>query len=52
MPAEIDPLECPKCKAQMRIIAFFQNEHSIKEIPTFSLRDRAEELAKGQHPKG
>ncbi len=29
---EIDPLECPKCKAQMRIIAFIQDEHSIKEI--------------------
>ena len=25
---EIDPLECPKCKAQMRIIAFIQDEHS------------------------
>jgi hypothetical protein len=29
---EIDPLECPKCKAQMRIIAFLQDEHSIKDI--------------------
>ena len=29
---EIDPLECPKCKAQMRIIAFIQNAHSIKDI--------------------
>jgi hypothetical protein len=29
---EVDPLECPKCKAQMRIIAFIQDEHSIKEI--------------------
>jgi hypothetical protein len=29
---EIDPLECPKCKAQMRIVAFIQNEHSIKDI--------------------
>jgi hypothetical protein len=29
---EIDPLECPKCKAQMRIIAFIQDEHSIKQI--------------------
>ena len=29
---EIDPLECPKCKAQMRIIAFIQDEHSIKDI--------------------
>ncbi len=29
---EIDPLECPKCKAQMRIIAFIQDERSIKEI--------------------
>ena len=26
---EIDPLECPKCRAQMRII---QDEHSIKGI--------------------
>ena len=31
---EIDPLECPRCKAQMRIIAFIQDEHSIKEIMT------------------
>jgi len=23
---------CPKCKAQMRIIAFIQDEHSIKDI--------------------
>ncbi len=23
---EIDPLECPKCKAQMRIIAFIQEQ--------------------------
>ena len=29
---EIDPLECPKCKAQMRIIAFIQDKHSIKDI--------------------
>ena len=29
---EIDPLECPKCKAQMRIISFIQDEHSIKDI--------------------
>ena len=29
---EIDPLECPKCKAQMRIIAFIQDEHSIRDI--------------------
>ncbi|MCX6114416.1 MAG: transposase [Proteobacteria bacterium] len=29
---EIDPLECPKCKAQMRIVAFIQHEHSIKDI--------------------
>jgi hypothetical protein len=29
---EIHPLECPKCKAQMRIIAFIQDEHSIKDI--------------------
>jgi hypothetical protein len=29
---EIDPLECPKCKAHMRIIAFIQDAHSIKDI--------------------
>ena len=29
---EIDPLECPKCKAQMRIISFIQDTHSIKDI--------------------
>ena len=29
---EIDPLECPKCRAQMRIISFIQDAHSIKDI--------------------
>jgi hypothetical protein len=29
---EVDPLECPKCKAQMRILAFIQDKHSIKDI--------------------
>lgn len=29
---EIAPLECPKSKAQMRIIVFIQNEHSIKDV--------------------
>ena len=29
---EINPLECPKCKAQMRVIAFIQDTHSIKDI--------------------
>ena len=29
---EIDPLECPKCQSQMRIVAFIQDEHSIKDI--------------------
>ena len=29
---EIDPLECPTCKAQMRIISFIQDAHSIKDI--------------------
>jgi hypothetical protein len=29
---EINPLECPHCKAQMRIIALIQDEHSIKDI--------------------
>jgi hypothetical protein len=26
------PLECPKCKAQMRIIDFIHDEHLIKNI--------------------
>jgi hypothetical protein len=29
---EVDPLECPRRKAQMRIIAFIQDEHSIQDI--------------------
>jgi hypothetical protein len=29
---QANPLECPKCKAQMRIIAFIHDEHSIKDI--------------------
>ena len=29
---EVDPLECPKCKAQIRILAFIQDAHSIKDI--------------------
>ena len=29
---EVDPLECPTCKAKMRIIAFIQDAHSIKDI--------------------
>ncbi len=29
---EINPLECPKCKAQMRIVAFIQDALSIKDI--------------------
>jgi hypothetical protein len=29
---EIDPLVCPKCRAQMSIVAFIQDEHSIKDI--------------------
>jgi hypothetical protein len=29
---EIDPLECSKCKAQMRIISFTQDAHLIKDI--------------------
>ena len=29
---EVDPLEFPKCRAQMRIIAFIQDKHSIKDI--------------------
>ena len=28
----MDPLQCPKCNAQMRIIAFIQDELSIKDI--------------------
>jgi len=52
---EINPLECPpsaraqvegKCKAQMRIVAFIQDAHSIKNImkaqgiPDFFIRRR------------
>gem|GEM_PF-3397776 len=29
---EIDPLECPKCKSQMRIVAFVQDLQDIKKI--------------------
>ena len=29
---EIDPLECSRCKAQMRIIAFIQDTHTISDI--------------------
>lgn len=29
---EVDPLACPKCKSQMRIIAFLQDSASIKAI--------------------
>ncbi len=29
---EIDPLKCPKYKAQMRIIAFIQDTHTISDI--------------------
>ncbi len=29
---EIDPLECPRCKAQMRIIAFIQDTRTISDI--------------------
>ena len=29
---EVDPLECPKCKAQMRIIAFVQDTGEIRKI--------------------
>lgn len=29
---EINPLECPKCKSEMRIIAFVQNPVEIKKI--------------------
>lgn len=29
---EIDPLECPKCKGTMRIIAFLQDNKEIKKI--------------------
>ena len=29
---EIDPLQCPKCKSQMRIIAFIQDPHEINQI--------------------
>lgn len=29
---EIDPLECPRCKGQMRIVAFVQDPLEIKKI--------------------
>ena len=29
---EIDPLECPKCKSQMRIIAFIRDNKEIEKI--------------------
>ena len=29
---EIDPLECPKCQSQMRIIAFIHDYHEISKI--------------------
>jgi hypothetical protein len=29
---EIDPLECPKCKSQMRIIAFITDSKEISKI--------------------
>ena len=29
---EVDPLECPKCKSQMRIIAFVQEPNAIKAM--------------------
>ena len=29
---EIDPLECPRCKNQMRIIAFIHDYHEINKI--------------------
>jgi len=31
---EINPLECPKCKSEMRIIAFVTNEREISKIAT------------------
>ncbi len=31
---EINPLECPRCKSQMRIIAFVTNEREISKIAT------------------
>jgi hypothetical protein len=29
---ELGPLECPKCKSQMRILAFLHDSHEIKKI--------------------
>jgi len=29
---EVDPLECPKCKGVMRIVAFIQDECAIRDI--------------------
>jgi len=29
---EVDPLECPKCRSTMRIVAFIQDEYAIRDI--------------------
>ena len=29
---EVDPLECPKCKGAMRIVAFIHDECAIRDI--------------------
>ena len=29
---EVDPLTCPKCQGQMRIISFIENEEVLKKI--------------------
>jgi hypothetical protein len=29
---EVDPLECPRCKEQMRVVAFIQDGQAIKDI--------------------
>jgi hypothetical protein len=30
--SEVDPLVCPKCNGQMRIIAFIEEEEIIKKV--------------------
>jgi hypothetical protein len=30
---EVDPLACPRCKGEMRIIAFIEKQEVIKKIP-------------------
>ncbi len=41
---EIDPLECPKCGSQMRIISFLTDHHQIEKIM------KSQGIAKAQAP--